>query len=98
LSVAINDWYLHHDSDNVDEAEIDEIKALISKYKYNQLRLPLHAAVMISPIYLLAPIQLFSIKWDRQAMFLVSASIRSIPSLLMIPRVPRPWATTSPHS
>jgi hypothetical protein len=33
--------------------------------------LPLDVAVMISPLYLLIPIQLYSIKWDRRDMFLV---------------------------
>ena len=52
-------------------ADIDVIKALMKAYKGNQLRLPLHVAVMISPLYLLVPIQLYSVKWERRAMFLV---------------------------
>jgi hypothetical protein len=55
----------------VSRADIDVIKALMKAYKGNQLRLPLHVAVMISPLYLLVPIQLYSVKWERHAMFLV---------------------------
>ena len=57
------------------EAEVEEIKALMKKYKRNQLHLPLHAAVMISPLYLLAPIQLHTLKWDRPSMLLVRVAI-----------------------
>ena len=80
----------------MNQAEIDGIKALVEKYQPSQLRLPLHAAVMVSPLYLLAPIQLFSTKWDRRALFLVSTSMSSLASLLMIPRPLRHWGITSP--
>lgn len=65
----------------VSRADIDVIKTLTRSYKGHQLRLPLHAAVMLSPLYLLAPLQLYSVKWERQAMFRVRASF----SLMLVP-------------
>src|SRR5271168_1132445 len=61
--------------DYLDQTAIGEIKQLMARYAPNQLRVPLHAAVMISPLYLLAPIQLFSMKWDRHAMLFVRPCI-----------------------
>jgi hypothetical protein len=59
----------------MDQTEIAEIKELMERYAPNQLRIPLHAAMLISPLYLLAPIQLFSMKWDRRAMLFVRTCI-----------------------
>ena len=78
------------------QAEIEEIKGLMSQYQPNQLRLPLHAAVMISPLYLLAPIQLFSVKWDRRALFLVGTCVFTGFLFLTIRRPLRPWGITGP--
>lgn len=64
-----------HSPETLNERNIADIKALIKKYQPSQLRLPLHAAVMISPLYLLAPIQLYTKKWDRHNMFLASVSV-----------------------
>jgi hypothetical protein len=77
---------------------MEDIKGLTKSYLPSQLRTPLHAAVMISPLYLLAPIQLYAVKWDRQAMFLVRTFISLIPLAeltISVSRPPQLWEIAS---
>jgi hypothetical protein len=50
---------------------VDEARILKDAPTTQPLRLPLHVALFVSPIFLLAPINLHNRDWDRASLFQV---------------------------
>lgn len=61
----------------------------------HRLRLPLHLALTISPIFLLIPVQLFRKDWDRLKLLHVSLAFSFSYNILRVPRLPSSLETKS---